>query len=40
MGRDIFAYMIYLEGLENPDYVMHILLKYSGTPKYGKMYVV
>ena len=38
MRADIFAYMIYLEGPEYPEYVMHIFyLKYSGTPKYGNM---
>ena len=35
---DIITYMIYLEGPEYPEYVMHIFyLKYSGTPKYGNM---
>ena len=35
---EIIAYMIYLEGPEYPEYVMHIFyLKYSGTPKYGNV---
>ena len=30
--------MIYLEGPEYPEHVMHMFnLKYSGTPKYGNM---
>ena len=38
MRVEIIAYMIYLEGPEYPEYVMHIFyLKYSGTPKYGNM---
>ena len=38
MWADIFAYMIYLEGPEYPEYVMHICyLKYSGAPKHGNM---
>ena len=38
MRAEIIAYMIYLEGPECPEYVMHIFyLKYSGTPKYGNM---
>ena len=38
MRAEIIAYMIYLEGPEYPEYVMHIFyLKYSGTPKYGNM---
>ena len=38
MRAEIVAYMIYLEGLEFPEYVMHIFcLKYSGAPKYGNM---
>ena len=37
MRAEIVAYMIYLEGLEYPEYVMHIFyLEYSGTPKYEK----
>ena len=36
MRVDIFAYMIYLEGSEYPDHVMHIFyLEYSGTPISG-----
>ena len=38
MQAEIVAYMIYLEGPEFPEYVMHIFsLKHSGTPKYGNM---
>ena len=38
MRAEISAYMIYLEGPEYPEYVMHIFyLKYCGTPKYGNM---
>ena len=38
MRAGIFAYMIYLEGPEYPEYVMRILYpKYSGTPKYRKL---
>ena len=38
MRAEIIAYMIYLEGPEYPEYVMHIFyLKYSGTPKCGNM---
>ena len=38
MRAEIFAYMIYLEGLQYPEYVMHIFyLKYSGTPTYRNM---
>ena len=38
MRAEIIAYMIYLEGPEYPEYVMHIFyLKYSGTPRYGNM---
>ena len=38
MRVEIVAYMIYLEGPEYPEYVMHIFyLKYSWTPKYGNM---
>ena len=38
MRAEIVAYMIYLEGPEYPEYVMHIFyLKYSWTPKYGNM---
>ena len=34
---DPVAYMIYLEGSEYPEYVMHFYLKYSGTPKHRNM---
>ena len=38
MRVEIIAYMIYLQGPEYPEYVMHIFyLKYSGTPNYGNM---
>ena len=38
MRAETIAYMIYLEGPEYHEYVMHIFyLKYSGTPKYGNM---
>ena len=38
MRAEISAYIIYLEELEYPEYVMNIFCrKYSGTPKYGKM---
>ena len=38
MRAEIIAYMIYLEGPEDHEYVMHIFyLKYSGTPKYRNM---
>ena len=36
MRAEIVAYMIYLEGPEYPEYVMHIFyLKYSWTPNMG-----
>ena len=38
MRAEMIAYMIYLEGPEYHEYVMHICyLKYSGTPKDGNM---
>ena len=38
MRAEIFAYIINMEGPENPEYVMHIFyLKYSGPPKYENM---
>ena len=38
MRAEIISYMIYWEGPEYHEYVMHIFyLKYSGTPKYGNM---
>ena len=34
----MFAYMIHLEELDYPEYVLHIFyLKYSGIPKHGNM---
>ena len=35
MRAELVAYMIYLEGLDYPEYVMHFYLKYSGTPYIG-----
>ena len=38
MRADIFAYMIYSEWPDCPEYVVHIFdTKYVGTPKYGSM---
>ena len=38
MQAEVFAYMIYSEGPDDPEYGMHIFyLKYFGTPKYGNM---
>ena len=38
MRTEIVASMIYLEGLEYPEYVMHIFyMRYSGTTKYRNM---
>ena len=39
MQVEHFADMIYSEGPEYSEYVMHVLhLKYSGTPKYGNVF--
>ena len=35
MRAEIVAHMIYLEGPEDSEYVMHFFLKYSGTPNMG-----
>ena len=38
MRAETIAYMIYLEGPEFPEYVMHFFYpRYSGTPKNGNM---
>ena len=38
MRAEIIAYMIYLEGPEYPEYVMHIFSQsILGPPKYGNM---